>query len=112
MTLAQLREFKLDLIAALENGQPRKWHWFISGKQLGPDDYGEMDSINKEFTFSSDQTLQDAVDTIIHEYLHVLLPHAKHDYIYRLSEALTKELTSSDKERLFRVLALNSTWDD
>ncbi len=112
MSLATLREFKFELIAAIESGEPKNWNWYISGKQLDPDAYGEMDDVNKELLFTSDQTLQDVIDTLIHEYLHVLLPRAKHKYVYRLSEAITKQLTSSDKERLFRALAIRATWDD
>lgn len=112
MSVGALRGFKQDLISELEAGEPKQYEFYISDKQLAPGEYAETDPTNKELTFSSKQTLQDVIDSLIHEYLHVLMPHAKHPYIYRLTAALVHELTSSDKERLFRTLAIRGLWDE
>ncbi len=112
MSIAYLRTLKQDLILEIEAGSPKEYKFFISDKQLGPQEYGETDTANKELTFASSQTLKDLINTLIHEYLHVVLPHAKHPYIYKLTTALMRELTNSDKERLFQALAIRSVWDE
>lgn len=101
------------MINELLAGQPAGYSFIISEKQLeGATDYGETDLEAKELILSSKKSLTDIVNTLIHEYLHVKFPRRPEESIYKLTHVLARELTNSDREILFRVLANRAAWDD
>jgi len=113
LSKAELRQIKADLIRWVEDGNPKNYEVYISSKQLAPAEYGELDTANKEIILSPTKgTLLDFISTFVHEVLHYLLPHAKHAHIYRFEQAILKECSNFDKERLLNAIVARCTWDD
>jgi len=84
----------------------RTW-LYCTTDQLEADQAGECDysDVAGLLTIDERQTGKELLDTIIHEWLHALLPHAKEEWVTTEANNLTALLT--DKHILTRIGLFN-----